>query len=61
MVRAYELAEWTNEHGATFTDWRASCGASGTVSGHFSVGTSGLVSLDHAHRQMLCPTCCAGA
>jgi hypothetical protein len=27
MVHAYELIEWTNPHGATFTNWRASCGA----------------------------------
>ncbi len=59
MVHAYELREWTNQYGVAFTDWHAGCGAHGTVSGHFSIGTSGLTSLDFAHRQMLCPKCCA--
>lgn len=61
MVHAYELREWTNLHGATFTDWHASCGAKGTESGHFSKGTcSMLSSLDHAVRMMLCRDCCGG-
>lgn len=61
MVHAYELREWTNPHGARFTDWHASCGAKGRVSGHFSIGTcSSLSSLDTAVRGMLCRNCCSG-
>lgn len=61
MVHAYELREWTNSHGAWFTDWQASCGAKRTVSGHYSHGTcSSLSSLDYAVRSMLCPECCSG-
>lgn len=61
MVHAYELREWTNPHGATFTDWHSSCGAKGTKSGHFSRGTcSSLSSLDGAVRGMLCRVCCSG-
>jgi hypothetical protein len=59
MVHAYELREWTNQHGAMFTDWSASCGASGTKGGHYSRGLcSSLTSLDFAVRAMLCPKCC---
>jgi hypothetical protein len=59
MVHRGELREWSNPHGALFTDWHASCGAQGTKTGHVSRGTcSGLSSLDHAVRGMLCPKCC---
>lgn len=61
MVHPAELREWTNPQGARFTSWSSSCGATGTVSGHTSLGTcSGLISLDYCHRLMLCPNCCAG-
>lgn len=61
MVHAYELREWTNPHGANFTDWCAPCGAKGTESGHFSKSTcSMLSSLDFAHQLMLCKNCCSG-
>lgn len=61
MVHSYELEEWTNPHGARFTNWKASCGAKGTESGHWSEGTcSMLSSLDYAHRLMLCKICCSG-
>lgn len=61
MVHRCDLREWTNPHGARFTDWRAGCGASGTLSGHVSAGmTFGLSSIDYAHRDMLCSVCCEG-
>lgn len=59
MVHRSEIREWENPYGATFTDWSSSCGASGTKSGWVSRGTcTGLTSLDHAVRGMLCPKCC---
>jgi hypothetical protein len=61
MVHACELREWENPHRARFTDWHASCGASGTQTGWHSTGTAaGLSSLDFAVRKMLCRVCCAG-
>ena len=58
-VERENLREWTNRHGATFTEWRADCGATGTVSGHVSAGTAtGITSIDGAHRAMLCRRCC---
>lgn len=36
--RVAEAVEWTNDHQAPFTDWRAVCGATGRGSGQGPTG-----------------------
>lgn len=45
---------WTNQWGARFVNWTATCGASGTLSGHAddAFGLSGS-----ARRKELCRAC----
>jgi hypothetical protein len=47
-------AEWTNKHRVTFTDWKATCGATGTATGGSGTafGRSGS-----ARKAELCRTC----
>ena len=40
--RVEVLTEWTNPAGCVFTDWRASCGATGTASGTSRGFTRGI-------------------
>jgi hypothetical protein len=42
---------WTNQHGARFTNWTATCGATGQVSGHQ------LKDAHSARTAELCPKC----
>ena len=49
-----EYGEWTNDHGAVFTDWVAACGAIGTAGGRAChvLGLAGS-----ARRLELCREC----
>lgn len=49
-----EYSVWTNPHGASFTDWKAACGATGRTSSspQFAFGKAGS-----ARRRELCKTC----
>lgn len=47
-----EYREWTNPHGVRFTDWVATCGATGTETGH-----SALKAAASARKRELCPSC----
>lgn len=49
---ATEFSRWTNLYGVRFTDWRALCGASGTVAGDQPFKLAGS-----ARKAELCKTC----
>jgi hypothetical protein len=50
-----QFVRWTNPFQARFTDWVASCGTRGSMSGHGAFGLAGS-----ARRRELCTTCFPG-